>query len=919
MSKQEYPDLTSVRSTGSRLEVADHEIDLNAVTSNPVSIGDVGVSLTADQKYVILNRLNYDGLVSLEDLPTGALFMIEKIEGLQVQEGVEILRQAMIDHANDVNYPTKDLDFITKLVEEAPADGYTSPDVKSKLDGHFADKENSFDEKKGDVNATTYAEPSSSHSDNYYEIFDWPFQVKLEAALLAYHSPYPEVRAVTDPFDDPSLPCETLRAYIVGFIWNAIGTFINQFFAQRQPAISFTTAVAQLFLYPSGLLTQYIFPEYSFKLFGLTIDLNPGPWSYKEQMFSTIVFSVAGGGTSYVQYNIFTQKSEQFYGNEWASWGYQILLILSTNFLGFGFAGVLRRFAVYPINAIWPSILPTVALNRALLKPERNENINGWTISRYYFFFIATTASFVWNWVPEYLFAALSSFNWMTWIAPENKNLAYITGTFGGLGVNPVTSFDWNIIDYSGSTLSAPFYSTFNQYIGSVIAFFCIVGVYWSNYKWTAYLPLNSNGIFTNTGDSYAVTAVLDKNGKLDQAKYDIIGPPFYTAANLVVYGAFFAIYPFAIIYEGMTNWRGYYSSLYGAYKSIRNWKTSTSIYDGHNDPHCRMMSRFKEVPDWCYLVVLVIALVLGIIMVEIYPTETPVWTLFFALAINFVFLIPLTMIYSTTSFSFGLNVLVELIIGYALPGNSQALMIVKAFGYNIDGQAQNYISDQKMAHYAKIPPRAIFRGQLMAVLMSSFIGLGVVNWQLDSVEGICTRTQKSKFTCPGARTFYSASVLWGTIGPKKVFGGLYPVLQYCFLIGALLAPVCWALKFYFPRKLKFFQPTLIIGGFLIYAPYNLSYYTAGLYVSFAFMSYIRVKYQTWWEKYTYVLAGALSSGVAFSAVIIFFAVQYKEKDVNWWGNTVPYAGVDYSEPARLNVTISEPDGYFGPRIGSYP
>lgn len=105
---------------------------------------------------------------------------------------------------------------------------------------------------------------------------------------------------------------------------------------------------------------------------------------------------------------------------------------------------------------------------------------------------------------------------------------------------------------------------------------------------------------------------------------------------------------------------------------------------------------KYKEVPDWVFAVVLVISIALAIICVKVYPAQTPVWGIFFAVGINFVFLIPLTAIYSTTGFSFGLNVLVQLIVGFALPGNGLALMFIKAFGYNINGQAQNYISDQK-------------------------------------------------------------------------------------------------------------------------------------------------------------------------------------------------------------------------------
>ena len=46
----------------------------------------------------------------------------------------------------------------------------------------------------------------------------------------------------------------------------------------------------------------------------------------------------------------------------------------------------------------------------------------------------------------------------------------------------------------------------------------------------------------------------------------------------------------------------------------------------------------------------------------------------------------------------------------------------------------------------------------------------------------------------------------------------------------------------------------------------------------FTFMSYIKRKYEAWWQKYTYVLSTGLNAGIAFSSIIIFFAVMYHEK-----------------------------------------
>lgn len=908
--------LTGITSAGSRLEAEDHEVDLHALQSNEIGLADVGNSFTEDQKVFILRRMNMDGLLDLDNLPPSATFMIEKMESLTEEESVEILKEYVTNFADDCNVTTADYNLIQRLVALAPSHLGNSG-IKEKLAGQLDVKNDAVDSAV-EVGSESLEIPDlkADIQHEYHRIVDWPLQVKVEAGLIAYHSPYDTVRSVTEPYDDPTIPCETLRAYIVGIVWTAIGSVINQFFSERQPSISFPSLVAQVFIYPSGVLLAYIFPKRSFRVWRYNIDLNPGPWTYKEQMLATLCYSVSGS-TPYVSWNILVQKHPMFYDNKWVDFGYQVLLMLSSQFLGFGLAGIMRRFVVYPVQAIWPTMLPTIALNKALTMPEKKEKINGWSISRYRFFFSLFFGSFLYFWLPDYLMQFLSTFNWMTWIKPTNLNLANITGSVSGLGLNPIATFDWTVLNYN-LPLATPFYSTMNQAIGWFIAFFCIVGVYYSNHLWTQYLPINTNNLYTNTGEPYAVTAILNQKGVFDDAKYQEIGPPFYSAANLVTYGAFFALYPFAFVYEIIINWKVNLFAAKSIFHTIKNFKRSN--YEGFNDPFSRLMAKYKEVPDWVFLLVLLISIVLGIICVEVYPADTPVWGIFFAIGINFVFLIPLCSIYSRTGFSFGLNVLVELIVGYALPGNGLALMFIKAIGYNIDGQAENYITNQKMAHYVRIPPWSIFRIQMLSVFIGSFVSLGILNFQLTDIKDYCEPSNKQKFYCPGAKTFYSASVLWGVIGPKRVFNGLYPVLQYCFLIGFLLTIPCVLFKWYAPKKLtKYFQPTVIIGGFLIYAPYNLSYYLGGMYLSIAFMWYLYSRKTAWWEKYNYLVAAGLQSGVAFSGIIIFFAVQYHDKSIHWWGNSVLNSGYDGAYLAAKNATLSAPEGYFGPRKGHFP
>ena len=498
-----------------------------------------------------------------------------------------------------------------------------------------------------------------------------------------------------------------------------------------------------------------------------------------------------------------------------------------------------------------------------------------------------------------------------------------------------------------------------------------ILGMYYTNYKWTAYLPPNSSDIYDNTGATYDVTKVME-NGILNEAKYKAYSPPFYAAGNLLVYGAFFAFYPLTMLFILLDAWRpltrayrrvgtAAFSTTKHIYFSIKNALASLakgnikdcgrhlwhimdgegSVYDGYDDPFTTMLRSYPEVPDWWFLMIALISFIFAIIILSVYKElSTPVWTIFFVIGLNLVFLIPMSYLYSIAGTTEGLNVLTELIVGYALPGHPEALMFVKAFGYNINGQADTYLSDQKMGFYAKVPPRAMYRGQVISAILTAFVAYGVVQFVDNDITGICTADQSADFNCEnGSQIYYASSVVWGAIGPKKVFEQLYPALKYTFLLGFLLALVWWSVKrfggvlrararaawptaIFVPLDtilfkpisyLKHVHPSLLFNGMLYYAPLNLSYYTTGLYLSIIFMYYLKRYKTAWWEKYNYVLSAAMSGGVAFMGLIIFFAVQYHPKPLDWWGNNIVDTGVDGFAGQSARFTTLPEKGYFGP------
>ncbi|KAL6313898.1 hypothetical protein AAG906_010317 [Vitis piasezkii] len=208
-----------------------------------------------------------------------------------------------------------------------------------------------------------------------------------------------------------------------------------------------------------------------------------------------------------------------------------------------------------------------------------------------------------------------------------------------------------------------------------------------------------------------------------------------------------------------------------------------------------------------------------------------------------------------------GLNVITQLIIGYIYPGKPLENATFKTYGYISMVQALTFLSDFKLGHYMK----------LVGTLVASSAYFGTAWWLLTSVENICQPDllpEGSPWTCPGDDVFFNASVIWGVAGPLRMFArlGLYPEMNWFFLVGLLASVPVWLLSLKYPDK-KWIK--------LINMP------TVGLDFNF----YVNRVYKNWWAKHTYVLSAALDAGVAFMGIIVFFALQTKGiYGVGWWG-----------------------------------
>jgi OPT family small oligopeptide transporter len=230
-----------------------------------------------------------------------------------------------------------------------------------------------------------------------------------------------------------------------------------------------------------------------------------------------------------------------------------------------------------------------------------------------------------------------------------------------------------------------------------------------------------------------------------------------------------------------------------------------------------------------------------------------PVWAFFLALIIAFVYIIPVGMIQAITNQQVGLNVITELIIGYALPGRPIAMMMFKTWGYITMAQALQFTSDFKLGHYMKVPPRPMFLAQVVATVIAGTTQLGVQAWMFTNISGMCTEHQPDGFSCPSTEVFGTASIIWGVIGPALQFskGQIYYGLSFFFLIGAVAPVIPWLVSRKYPNSfVKYINFPVIFNGTGLIPPASAINYVPWAIVGFIFQYVIRRRHFQWWVKY---------------------------------------------------------------------
>ncbi|THV06162.1 OPT superfamily oligopeptide transporter [Dendrothele bispora CBS 962.96] len=778
-------------------------------------------------------------------------------------------------------------------------------------------------------------------------------------AIEEEDSPFPEVRASVSNIDDPDMPALTIRMWFVGLLLCLVSSALNVFFNFRSPAPSVVPLALLLISYPFGKFLSFTLPITTYRLplprlpaflvpkapspqvsistfppdssfsqrLGHSIrsfpssfrrsfaaflkslaeprsvefSLNPGPWNIKEHVLVFIMANVAVANPYAINAIV---VSEIYYEKNWGYW-FSLVFVLATQLTGFGLAGLCRRFLVWPASMVWPQNLVACTLLNTLHAEEEYDDPSAPAsaaayrgITRYRFFMWTTIGAFVFFFFPGFIFQALSIFSFICWAAPNNVPVNQLFGVYSGLGMSLIT-FDWTQISWIGSPLMVPWWAQVHVFLGFVLFYWILTPIlYYTNSWQLAYFPISANEPYDRFGKVYDVSKVLRNDDTFDPEAYANYSPLYLPATYAVCYLIAFALSTCVITHTLLYHGR---SLLNG----IKKMKVET------DDIHAKLMRNYPEVPDWWYLLSFCLFFGLAVVAVEVWHTEVPVWALVLAVLLPIIYILPSGFIYAMTGQGITLNILAQIIPGTLLPGNPLANMVFKSYSVQTLTEATSFVQDLKLGHYVKVPPRATFLVQLVSTVLAAFVQVGVKTWIFSNVADICQEDQRSQLTCPHNQVFFTASAVWGLIGPTRQFGtgSIYHPHLYAIIIGIFLPLPFWFWQRRHPNSwTKYVSTPVILNGVSAIPPATGINYSSWFAVGFVFQFLVRKRNFAWWAKFNYVASAAMDCGTVLSLIVIFFTLQFPRQgtiQLNWWGNEVWMQTADFRRSALKAI----PDG----------
>ncbi|XP_065041898.1 oligopeptide transporter 5-like [Musa acuminata AAA Group] len=346
-------------------------------------------------------------------------------------------------------------------------------------------------------------------------------------------SPIEQVRLTVPPTDDNTLQVLTFRTWLIGIPICIFGSVSAALSFYRQQMFNFSHVCINMMVFIAGKLMANMLPNKVIRMpyTNWSFSLNPGPFNLKEHVATTML---AGRVSASAGFEILT-ISKIFYHKDIPLLP-AILLVLSIQFLGYGFAGIFMKLLVHSPYMWWPSTLVDVAFYRALHEPKKRAKGK---LSRYQFFIIVIVVIFTYSIVPVYLFPSITALSFVCWIWKDSITAQQIGSGFNGLGIGSF-ALDWmTMTSYMDSPLAVPAFVVVNMMAGFILIIYVLVPLsYWNNAYDAKCFPIFSSSIFDIDGQFYNVSRVLDeKSLTFNEEAYNNYSKLYFSASLMYSYG----------------------------------------------------------------------------------------------------------------------------------------------------------------------------------------------------------------------------------------------------------------------------------------------------------------------------------------------------------------------------------------------
>jgi len=656
------------------------------------------------------------------------------------------------------------------------------------------------------------------------------------------------VPKVQEGDDDPDMPTVTVRSCLIGLIMTIFGAAVSQIFIYKPVHIH----PHPLFIQLACLVLGRAFA----KIPGPTW-WNPGRLTVKEAVFSAIMATAGAAGTHSVE----MLASQDLFFNRQLSPLIGIITLLSSQFVGYGWAGLLLPLLVYPSKTIFPSVLPSVTLFNSFCQytPDVEEKVRFFTKA-----FCWTT---LYEIIPSYIAPALQAIS--PWCLTLPQDLA-ITNIFGGslvaegMGLFAFCS-DWTLVGAHGP-LFVPLLAQITEWAAIACAIFLMGAAYRFNWFGGPHLPFISYDILDSHGERYNLTTTIFTNGTENFQGVETLGLPWFAVTFIVgKIGVCLAVTS-AITNVFLYNW----PEIKAAFRTEEDG-------DATEDPHRKITKKYAQFPPWAFALLAITFAALAFLSSYLGQSGMSIVALVSALCISVVLSLAAGFFYAMVGVHLHCHTVVQMLGGLVFPGNAIANGWFTLYGSSSVNQSVLMLRDMKFGQYLHLSPLSVVCSQLIGTLVGGLthyvLMLSILNTQRDV---LLLPNGNGVFTGMVLSTFAAESTTWGVFSRKLYLTGQrYAIVPYSLAIGFLLPIPLFLLHLWKPRfGFNKINVSLFCAGIHGAISGVTSARTVATMLAWYTQYYIRKYRFQWYQKYNFMLNAALDGGTQLTMLVLTLTLQ---------------------------------------------